>query len=609
MSGFDEREERGGSFSGKVWAKLGPFLRPYRAKLIWLTVAMLATAAIDVALPLFQRYAIDRFILPGNTEGLAGYTWLYLCAIVLQAGLVYVFAQLAFAVEMRFGRDMKSALFAHLQVLSFSFYNTTPVGYILARTMSDTNRIATTVAWGLVDIFWALTYVLGTFVAMLLLNWRLALLIMLIVPLIAAATVYFQSRMLRANREMRRMNARITGAFNEGIGGARTSKTLVMEEHNSVEFASLTGGLYRSSVKSAMLSASFVPIVLFCGSLATAIVLARGGYLTMNGLLEYGTLAAFITYALSIFEPIQQIARLFADFISVQASIERVAGLLEKEPDVVDTPEVIGRYGDSLNPRRENWEPIRGDVEFEDVSFHYPDDTEYVLEHFNLKVPAGSVVAIVGETGAGKSTIVNLACRFFEPTAGRVLVDGRDYRERSQLWLHSSLGYVLQSPHLFSGTVRENIRYGRLEATDEEVEAAAKMVSADQVAARLERGYDTEVGEGGDRLSTGEKQLISFARAVLANPAIFVLDEATSSIDTQTEQLIQNAITRLLEGRTSFLIAHRLSTIRRADVILVVKEGRIVEQGSHRELMRKRGAYYALYTKQFEEETAQSCLG
>lgn len=407
MSGFDEREERGGSFSGKVWAKLGPFLRPYRAKLIWLTVAMLATAAIDVALPLFQRYAIDRFILPGNTEGLAGYTWFYLCAIVLQAGLVYVFAQLAFAVEMRFGRDMKSALFAHLQVLSFSFYNATPVGYILARTMSDTNRIATTVAWGLVDIFWALTYVLGAFVAMLLLNWRLALLIMLIVPLIAAATVYFQSRMLRANREMRRMNAGITGAFNEGIGGARTSKTLVMEEHNSVEFASLTGGLYRSSVKSAMLSASFVPIVLFCGSLATAIVLARGGYLTMNGLLEYGTLAAFITYALSIFEPIQQIARLFADFISVQASIERVAGLLEKEPDVVDAPEVIERYGDSLNPRRENWEPIRGDVEFEDVSFHYPDDTEYVLEHFNLKVPGWIGGGHRGGDGGGKVHLVN----------------------------------------------------------------------------------------------------------------------------------------------------------------------------------------------------------
>ena len=261
-----------------------------------------------------------------------------------------------------------------------------------------------------------------------------------------------------------------------------------------------------------------------------------------------------------------------------------------------------------FHPNRENWEPIRGEIEFRDVSFHYPDGEEEILHHFNLKIPAGSTIAIVGETGAGKSTLVNLACRFFEPTKGQILIDGRDYRERSQLWLHSHLGYVLQNPHLFSGTVMENIRYGRLDATDEEVIAAAKAVSADQVVEKLENGYQSDVGEGGDRLSTGEKQLISFARAVLADPRIFVLDEATSSIDTQTEQLIQQATAKLLQNRTSFLIAHRLSTIRQADLILVVKDGRIVEQGKHIELLQKKGYYHDLYSRQFEEESSMRIL-
>ncbi len=324
--------------------------------------------------------------------------------------------------------------------------------------------------------------------------------------------------------------------------------------------------------------------------------------------MEIGTLSAFTSYAVGIFEPIQQIARILADIISAQANIERVTGLLEEVPAIQDSPEVVEKYGDSFVGKTENWEPIKGDIEFRDVTFRYPDGNENILEHFNLKIPAGSTVAIVGETGAGKSTLVNLACRFFEPTEGSILIDGRDYRERSQLWLHSNIGYVLQNPHLFSGSIKENIRYGRLDATDEEIEAAAQAVSADTVVQKLENGYDSDVGEGGDRLSTGEKQLISFARAVLADPAIFVLDEATSSIDTQTEQLIQSAIAHLLQGRTSFLIAHRLSTIRHADMILVVHDGKIIESGTHEELLRKKGQYFSLYTKQFEEEAAAEVL-
>ena len=324
--------------------------------------------------------------------------------------------------------------------------------------------------------------------------------------------------------------------------------------------------------------------------------------------MKLGTLSVFISYAVVIFEPIQQLARLLSDLISCQANIERVTDLLEQKPNVTDRKDVIERYGDSFHPKKENWEKIKGDIVFEDVSFMYPDGKEYVLEHFNLHVPAGMNVAIVGETGAGKSTLVNLVGRFFEPTKGRILIDGVDYRERSQLWLHSQIGYVLQNPHLFSGTVRENIRYGRLDATDTEIEEAARRVSADEVVKKLENGYESDVGESGGRLSTGEKQLISFARAILANPSIFVLDEATSSIDTQTEQLIQKATDHLLKGHTSFVIAHRLSTIRKADLILVVKDGQIIEQGNHQELLKKKGYYYELYSKQFEEESAMQAF-
>jgi len=476
------------------------------------------------------------------------------------------------------------------------------VGYLLARVMNDVNKIASQMSWGVVDIFWSLFYVVGVFVTMLIVDFKLGLMLMLLVPVIAVATVYFQKRILAANREVRRQNSLMTGAYNEGISGARTAKTLSVEDKSSDAFAEITGKMYGYSVKAAMLNAVFVPVVVFCSSIAVAVVLYYGGNLTLKGLMDFATFSLFITYAVSIFEPIQQFARIIADFISLQASIERVTDLLEKEPDIQDSPEVIEKYGDSFHPKKENWEPIKGDIEFDHVTFRYPDGTENVLEDFCLKVPAGTTVAIVGETGAGKSTIVNLACRFFEPTSGRILIDGKDYRERSMLWLHSNLGYVLQNPHLFSGSIRDNIRYGRPDATDEEVEAAAKLVSADRVVARLDKGYDSDVGEGGDKLSTGEKQLISFARAVLNSPPIFVLDEATSSIDTETEQLIQQAITKLLEGRTSFVVAHRLSTIRHADVILVVEDGKIVERGTHDELMEKRGAYFELYTRQFMEE-------
>lgn len=604
---YDEQEYTK-SFDIKIWKKVLPFLKPFR-KVVWIVILLnLFCSAVDIALPLFQRYAIDNFIETGSIQGLPIFAVVYLVVIALQTASVIAFTRGNIRIEMQMGRDMKRACFVHLQTLSFSYYNVTPVGYILARVMNDTNRIAGLVAWNLVDMLWAFTYVAGVFVAMVVLNWKLALIVMLIVPAIAILTVYFQNRILKWNRKVRKINSKITSAYNEGIMGAKTSKTLVIEEKNAEGFREITQEMKTAGVKAARLSAIYLPLVLFFSSLATAIVLAKGGKMVLDDLMMIGTLSAFSSYAVGIFEPIQQLARNIAEVISAQANIERVTGLLEQEPQIVDTPEVEEKYGDAFFPKKENWEELKGDIEFKDVSFRYPDGNEEVLKHFNLKVPAGTTVAIVGETGAGKSTLVNLACRFFEPTQGQILIDGKDYRERSQLWLHSNIGYVLQNPHLFSGTVMDNIRYGNLNATDEQVKAAAKAVSADQVVAKLEHGYSSDVGEGGDLLSTGEKQLISFARAVLADPRIFVLDEATSSIDTQTEQLIQNATEKLLEGRTSFLIAHRLSTIRKADVILVVKDGKVVEQGTHKELLKAKGYYYQLYSKQFMEESAKKVL-
>lgn len=597
-----EEQEYTKNFDIRIWKRVLPFLAPFKGCVAVMLIFNLICSLVDIVMPLFQRYAIDHFIGQGSLAGIWKFGAVYALVVLGQFLSVVCFTRASAVLEMSVGKTMKRACFVHLQELSFSYYNVTPVGYILSRVMSDTDRIAGMVAWNVSDMLWAFVYVLGVFVAMLLLNWKLALIIMLIVPALAILTWYFQNKILRWNRHVRKINSRITSGYNEGIMGAQTSKTLVIEEKNLREFQDITTEMRTAAVKAARLSAVYVPLVLFCGSLATAIVLGRGGQMVQENLLAIGTLSAFTSYAVGIFEPIQQLARNLAELISIQANIERVNTLLDQDPMVVDSPEVVERYGDTFHPKKENWEPIRGDIEFRDVSFHYPDGKEEVLSHFNLKVPAGTTVAIVGETGAGKSTLVNLACRFFEPTGGEILIDGVDYRKRSQLWLHSNIGYVLQNPHLFSGTIEENIRYGRLDATPEEIRQAAKAVSADLVAEKLEKGYQTDVGEGGNRLSTGEKQLVSFARAILADPRIFVLDEATSSIDTQTEQLIQKATETLLQGRTSFIIAHRLSTIRHADVILVVRDGKIIEQGTHQQLLSKKGYYYRLCRQQFQEE-------
>ena len=589
--------------------KLLPFLKPYRLILFSMIFLGLTGGLVDIILPLFQRYALNYFIANGTLATLGAFIAAYAGVLLFQVFSNTISAYQASQIEMYVGRDMKRASFNHLQTLAFSYYNQNSVGYIHARVMSDTNRIGSLVSWGLMDGIWNLSYIIGAVFVMLITNAKLALWVLAIVPLTALAAAFFQKKLVYLNRRIREVNSQITGNFNEGITGAKTTKTLVIERKMEDDFNQTTDEMKRVSVHATHYRALFSSMISFSASVALALVLWRGGIITLEGVLEIGTLSVFMSYALGMMEPVQWIVRAISDLITVQVNVERFTRLLETESDVRDTQKVIETYGDSFEPKKENWEPLHGDITFEDVSFKYPDGDEYVLEHFNLHVPQGTNVAIVGETGAGKSTLVNLVCRFFEPTSGRILIDGKDARERSQLWLHSNIGYVLQTPHLFSGTVLENLRYGNPDATMEQIEAAVKSVSADSIIARMDKGYESDVGEGGDLLSTGEKQLLSFARAILADPRIFVLDEATSSIDTVTEKLIQDAIEHLMKGRTSFVIAHRLSTIRQADVILVVHDGKIIEQGTHLELIAKKGAYYNLYTRQFQEEAVEGAFG
>ncbi len=586
--------------------KIIPFMKKYKKTMIVMILYGLGGSVIDVLLPLFQRYSLNEFVAKDSLRTLPLFLAIYIGVIAFTGVVNYLSCALAMKVEVSINRDLRNAAFSRLQELSFSYFNRNSVGYIHARIMSDTSRIGSLVSWSLMDSVWHLSFLLGAVGVMFAVNAKLAFLVILIIPLIAVLFSLFQGKLIKVNREVREINSKITGNFNEGITGAKTVKSLVIEETMENRFTEDTLEMKHKSVKAARLRGLFSSTMNFASSLALAIVLWRGGYIATH---EIGTFSMFMSYAQGMMEPVRWIIDSISDLITTRVNIERLSKLLETEPDVKDAPEVIEKYGDAFIPKKENWEELKGEIEFCNVDFKYPDGEEYILKNFDLKIPFGTNIAIVGETGAGKSTLVNLICRFYEPTGGKILIDGKDARERSQLWLHSSIGYVLQTPHLFSGTVRENLLYGNSDATEEEINKALELVSAKDVITKLEKGLDTDVGEGGDLLSTGEKQLISFARAILGDPKILVLDEATASVDTLTEQKIQSAIDTVIKGRTSIIIAHRLSTVKNADLILVVKDGKIIESGKHTELINEKGHYYSLYTRQYEDEATSSVLG
>ncbi len=609
----DEEEFTSRKIDWNVWKKIFSYMKPLKKYVILAVLCMLVLAATDVIYPYIARFTIDDIITPNivnDTQDLSKlklFISLYLVFMVIQASMVFLFIRYAGKIQTELAYNIRKSAFYHLQELPFSYYDRTRVGWIMARMTSDSRNLSELLSWGLIDITWGLFLMVILVIVMFIINPTLALVTISVVPLMTVVSIYFRKHILKAYRSIRKINSKITGAYNEGITGVLTTKTLVLEENNFNGFNDLTFDMRTQSIRAAMIQGLYFPSMLFLISIGVALVYVVGGSLVINVGLSIGTLYLFTNYVWQFFEPVNNVAMIYANFQQAQASAERIVSLIETKPDITDSPEVIEKYGSLFDYKRENFEEIKGDVEFKNVSFKYQVGEE-ILKDFNLKVNAGESIALVGHTGAGKTTIVNLLARFYEPTKGEILIDNVDYRKRSMSWLHSNLGYVLQDPHLFSGSVLENIRYGRLDATDEEAIAAAKAVEAHEFIMKFENGYDTECGEGGSRLSVGQKQLVSFARAILSNPRILILDEATSSVDTETEAAIQTAINKLLKGRTSFIVAHRLSTIVHSDRILVLDGGKIIEQGTHQELIKKHGAYHKLYINQYSEEMLELSL-
>jgi ATP-binding cassette subfamily B protein len=593
MSQFEfEEEEFTTQFNGKTVLRILAQTKPHWPWLVGFLVSIAFVSWLDSYFTYLGKRIVDEGILAGDRAALTQIVTTYGLLIVVSAAAVFAFIFLAGVLGERIRYDLRKKMFDHLQELSFSYFDRTPVGWIMSRVTSDSGRIAELVTWGLLDVTWALTSIVTAVYFMLTINWRLALMVFAIIPVLVVVAALFKKKIIVEYRLVRKINSKITGAYNENISGVRVVKALCREEENLGEFSELSGEMYRSSYRAAWLSALFLPVVQLISAVALGSVAWYGGLQAQVGNMTIGGIQAFVSYITFMLWPVQDMARVYAELQHAIASAERVFSLIDAVPEVTDRP-------DAVDPGT-----IRGDIEFDHVDFYYEEDKP-VLQDFTLRVRRGETIALVGPTGGGKSTIVNLLCRFYEPRAGVVRIGGRDYTELSLHAIQSRIGVVLQTPRLFSGTIRENIRYGRLEATDEEIEEAAALAGAHDFIVTLEKGYDEEVGEGGVLLSVGQKQLVSLARAILAQPEIFVMDEATSSVDTLTEALIQRGMEALMRDRTSFVIAHRLSTIRRADRIVVIEDGRIAEMGSHAELLRARGHYYRLYTKQFRHELEQ----
>lgn len=582
-----------------------------RAQVALLVGGGIAIAAIESTRPLLNAALIDEAAAHGITPR---FWWITAGWAAMAAGFavgVATFIRSAGRVSAGLAYRLRERAFARLQDLHFGYFDRRPSGWLVSRVTADCGKVSGIAPWVILDAFWATTIVGASAGCMLWLDWRVAAWMLGLLPLLAALAVYFQARLLRSSRLVRRSNSRIMAYLGEAIAGVRTTKSLAREPDADAEFGGLAAEMQAHSVRNSFQSAVFVPIVTSASFLGVAIALWRGGLLAADGGMSPGTLVAFMQYALLFTWPIIDASQRVVDLLSAQAAAERVQSLIDTEPGIRDAEAVLARVR-AARPARglaPDGGPGRiGRITFEQVSFAYVEG-EPVLSGFSLDVRAGETVALVGPTGAGKSTIVNLAARFYEPTGGRILLDGIDMRERPLAWHQGRLGVVQQSPWLRNASLLENIRYGRLDATDEEVRAAAAAVGADAIAAALPDGWGFMVGEAGERLSLGQRQLVSLARAFLKDPDVFILDEATSSVDSETERAIQRAIDRVLRDRISFVIAHRLSTIRRATRIVLVDGGRIVESGTHAELMRARGPYHDLYMEQFVHDRERVVLG
>lgn len=590
MSTFDEFEEKDyGKLSTPILRRLLLLLKPHWRWVAGFLLSIALVSIIDAYTTYLSSQIIDEGIRAGSREAIVRIVLIYGGVMLFQAVLTFGFIYLTGVLGERVRYDMRKQMFNHLQSLSLSYFSKTPVGWIMARLTSDTERLAELITWGLLDITWATVNIITAAVFMFIINANLALIVLGMLPFLAVVAYQFRIRILHHYRLSRKMNSKITGAFNEGITGVRVIKALSREDANLAEFSELTDGMYHASYKAAWLSALFLPTVQLISALVLGFVLWRGGLQVEIGMMTVGGIQAFVSYVTFIMWPIQDMARVYAQMQNAVASAERIFHLIDTEPVVKNRPRTVAT------------ETLSGDIRFEDVHFEYESD-DPVIKGLTFHVNQGETVALVGPTGGGKTTIVNLLCRFYEPTSGAIYLNNINYLDMKLEDIQSRIGMVLQTPHLFSGSISENIRYGRLNASDEDIEAAAKMAGAHDFIMTFEKGYDQDVGEGGNLLSVGQKQLISIARAILAQPELFIMDEATSSVDTLTEALIQRGMEQLMTGRTSFVIAHRLSTIKRADKIIVIEDGQIQEMGTHRELINLKGKYYNLYTRQFRQE-------
>lgn len=593
MSDFHyEEEDFSSQFNGGTLIRILQQARPHWKWVAGFVVAVALVSFLDAFFTYLNKLIIDEGILAADRDRLVGLIVVYAAMIFLQAAAVFTFIYLCGILGQRVMYDLRKKVFNHLQNLSFSYFDRTPVGWIMSRVGSDTERMADLITWNMLDIVWSVTNIVMALVFMATIHWQLTLVVLLLIPVLVVVAVWFKQKILVEYRKARKLNSKITGTYNENITGVRVVKALNREAANLKEFDGLTSDMYRAGYRAAWLSALFLPVVQLLSAVAVGAVVWFGGLETQVGGITIGGIQAFIAYITFMMWPVQEMARVYAEMQQAVASAERFFSLLDSKPEVVNRPGAVEA------------DTMRGTIEFDNVTFYYQPEKP-VLTNFNLTVKAGETIALVGPTGGGKSTIVNLLSRFYEPKAGVIRINGRDYTEYTLHAIHARLGVVLQTPHLFSGTIRENIRYGRLDATDAEVEEAARLAGAHEFITALEHGYDEPVGEGGVLLSVGQKQLISLARAILAQPDIFIMDEATSSVDTLTEALIQQGMENVMKNSTSFVIAHRLSTIRRADRILVIENGGISEMGNHAELIRQKGHYYNLYTTQFRQALEQ----